>query len=105
MAKILDTVAAIEHAAYVRSEDHRVDPDVPHDIKKLHAVLLGPEPLIGAKAFIIDATEPAFLVGRVAEVVEAACGTRMQILLPEPFDSESRKACPLCLKEIGLKGE
>jgi hypothetical protein len=103
VAKILDTCAAIERYVLRRSEDHRLDPALPDEIDIIHACLLGPEPVSDFRRYVLDAKEPIFATTRW-DATEAACGGRVRILLPEPFDSEHPKACQRCLDAIGLKG-
>lgn len=103
MANILDTVAAIRRYDRI-NVGGELHPTMPAEIDAFHAVLLDRAYLSSALRFIIDATAPHFLDGPVAEVVEAACGTRVRVLLPKPFDSEHPKACSRCMEAIGLKG-
>jgi hypothetical protein len=99
VAKILDTCAARERCVWQRDDlDHQLDRALPDEIGIVHACMLGPEPQ-GLRKEILDATEPVFATrGRV---LDAACGTWVQVLLPEPFDSEHPQACQRCLDAIG----
>ncbi|MGH3275462.1 MAG: hypothetical protein ACRDNZ_14215 [Streptosporangiaceae bacterium] len=102
MAKILDTCVAVERWVWQRDEfGHQVDRVLSDDIGIMHACMVGPEPVRGLLAEVLDAREPVFAThGRV---IEAACGKYVRALLPEPFDSEHPQACPRCLDAIGLK--
>lgn len=104
MAKVLDTFAAVER--YVLRRDGRVDdgmyPDVPEDAMR-HAVLI-PDQSIGGTIVdkVLDAREPVF--DGKGRSLEAACGRRVKVYLPQPFDSEDASACPQCMEVIGVRG-
>lgn len=102
MAKILDTCAAIERWEWQRDGvDHKVDRVLPDEFGVVHAVLIGEHPS-GLRLEALDAIEPVFATH--GKTLDAACGTWVRALLPEPFDSEDANACLRCLEAIGVKG-
>jgi hypothetical protein len=100
MAKVVGTFAAIERWVRRRSEDHQLDPAVPEEYDALHACVLPEEPpTTGIVAQVLDSTEPVFAVYS-SEALQSACGRRVEVFLPQPFDDEHPKACPRCREAV-----
>jgi hypothetical protein len=95
MPEIVGTYVAVKDYELIADEvDRRVDPAVPLQIDLRHAAVLGPEPWMGVRAEIAQATEPVFIFR--AREFRAACGQWVKLVLPEPFDSDDPTACPQC---------
>lgn len=105
MVKVPGSWAAARRYA-IREDKRGTYPEVPEDIGPVHALLFDPpgvQPRRKHRPEWLDRPkfhEPFFLEGWFPE--EAACGRRVRLVFPVPFDTNEDDACPECLAMADL---
>ncbi len=105
MVKVPGSWAAARRYA-IRDDKRGTYPEVPEDIGAVHALLFdlpGVQPRWKHRPEWLDRPkfhEPFFLEGWFPE--EAACGRRVRLVFPVPFDTNEDDACPECLAMADL---